>query len=354
MSKTDIAFRDNEIAAIMPHYPVGPVVFTRPCSGTANAGVVVVTREGQFFLKRRNPRYCDAAAIAYDHHVLKALVRAGLPCPRVINTIPGSRWLEHDGQVYELFEFIDGTVLHTPDDAQLAAAGDILARLHQVTEALSPPGSKGFGRLWDPLRALQMLEPFIARAVNGDTGSLGAHDRDQAAAQLGALAAQLRQIATDLPDSEYAALPHAVIHGDWHPANVKYSGATIAGIFDFDWVDRQPRRVDVADGLLFFCGLRHSVGGSGDIWTLTEAPTLQIDRMRTFMAGYAAHIRPTAAEAEALPDLMAARWIYARIDAAVRKVDVDDQVRFILRDVLAPLQWLAEHRAVISAEGWWA
>ncbi len=353
MSKTDIELTDREIAAIMPHYPVGPVVFTRPCGGTANAGVAVITQQGQFFLKRRNPRYCRPEAIVHDHHVVKALIRAGLPCPRAIKTIPGSRWLEHEGRIYEMFEFVDGDVVETPSGPQLVAAGEMLARLHQATEMLQPPGAKDFGRLWDPVQALELLRPFLERVNAGRLGSLAELTPETAQAQLNALASELEAVARALPDSAYCALPTAVIHGDWHPANIKFSGDTVTGIFDFDWFDRQPRMVDVADGMLFFCGVRPHVDGPGDIWSLTGTPELQLDRMRAFMQGYGSRIRPAAEELQALPDLMAIRWIYARVDAADRKIEQPDQVRFILRDVLSPLQWIAERRGKLAEVGWW-
>ncbi|HCU37329.1 MAG TPA: hypothetical protein DGT21_18425 [Armatimonadetes bacterium] len=176
---------------------------------------------------------------------------------------------------------------------------------------------------------------------------------ETAQAQLSALASELERVARALPDSAYCALPTAVIHGDWHPANIKFSGDTVTGIFDFDWFDRQPRMVDVADGMLFFCGVRPHVDGPGDIWSLTGTPELRLDRMRAFMQGYGSRIRPTAEELQALPDLMAVRWIYARVDAADRKIEQPDQVRFILRDVLSPLQWIAEHRGKLAEVGWW-
>ncbi len=353
MSKTDIELTEREIAAIMPHYPVGPVVFTRPCGGTANAGVAVITQQGQFFLKRRNPRYCKPEAIIYDHHVVKSLARAGLPCPRVIRTIPGSRWLEHEGHIYEMFEFVDGDVVETPTEPQLVAAGEMLARLHQTTEMLQPPGAKAFGRFWGPARALGLLRPFVDRVTAGRLGSLSGVTPETAQAQFQALVSEVERVARALPDSAYAALPHAVIHGDWHPANIKFRGATVSGIFDFDWFDRQPRMVDVADGMLFFCGVRPHVEGTGDIWSLTRTPELQLDRMRAFMTGYGSRIRPAAGELQALPELMAVRWVYARADAADRKIDEVDQVRFILRDVLSPLEWIAEHRVRLAEAGWW-
>ena len=354
MSRTDTNLRQDEIALVTPHFTVGRVLFSRPAGGTANASAVVVTASGQYVLKRRNPRYCDPAQLVYDHHVLSAVCAAGLPAPEVVKTRSGSRWLEHEGRIYELYRFIEGTTEAHPDEDQLGAAGDMLGCFHRATEHLAPPGGKQLGRLWDPRKAADLLRPLQTRAMDGHLGSLLDNSATEATERIELLLASLQQIGMSLADETYWSLPQTIIHADWHPANVKYQRTQIAGIFDFDWVDRQPRMVDVADGLLWFAGERPRVQGSGDIWTLTETPLLTWERMQRFMRAYATHYPPSAEELAALPDLMAARWIYSRVDAADRKVPEADQIRFLLRDVEAPLSWLDQHRSELAAPQWWS
>ncbi len=353
MSKTDINLRDDEVAAVMPHFRVGPVLFTRPCGGTANAGLIVTTPAGQYFLRRRNPRYSDPQQLAYDHHVLTALYRRGLPVPKTMLTKSGSRWVEHDGCIYELYGFIEGACVVNPDPAQIADAGAVLARFHAAGVDLRPPGKKPFGRFWGPQVAVTMLERLLERTGAGDVGSLRAMSADEALQVLEYLMAQARSVEDHVPDAVYWALPQTIIHGDWHPANLKFGGARVTGIFDFDWVDRQPRMVDIADGLLYLCGIRRVTDERADIWTLTETPKLDWPRMRTFLHSYAGVHPPTDAELAALPYLMSVRWIYSRVDAADRKIPEPDQLRFVLRDVTSPLLWVAENRNELSKDGWW-
>jgi Ser/Thr protein kinase RdoA (MazF antagonist) len=141
-----------------------------------------------------------------------------------------------------------------------------------------------------------------------------------------------------LPDDAYWSLPQAVVQGDYHPANLKFRGAKVAGVFDWDWASRQPRMVDVADGLLFFCGVRRAPLVAGDIWSLTAAFEIDQDRVSRFLAGYTARVRPSEAELRALPDLMRCRWLYCRVDAARRKVDEGRRVEFMTRSLHLPLR----------------
>jgi homoserine kinase type II len=353
MTKADTHLRQDEIALVMPHYTLGRLLFSRPAGGTANASAVVVTASGQYVLKRRNPRYCDPAQLVYDHHVLSAVRAAGLPAPEVVKTRSGSRWLEHDGRIYELYRFIEGTTEAHPDEDQLSAAGDMLAQFHRATERLAPPGGKQLGRLWNPRKAADLLRPLQTRAMDGHLGSLLDNSATEATERIELLLASLQQIRMRLTDETYWRLPQTIIHADWHPANVKYQGTQIVGIFDFDWVDRQPRMVDVADGMLYFAGTRPTAGDGSDIWRLTEAPLLERQRMQTFMHAYASRQPLTAQELAALPDLMAVRWVYSRVDAADRKIVEEDQLRFLLRQIEQPLQWLAQHHNDMQDGVWW-
>lgn len=354
MKKTDISLRKNEIAAVMPHFNVGHILFVRPCGGTANASNIVVTRAGQFFLKRRNCRYSSPENLAYDHFVMRELQRHGLPVPKLVRTVTGSRWVEYQGHVYELYHAIErGTTPNVIDDLQITVAGEMLAHFHVATENIAPPGNKAFGRFWDPKNALKLLRPLTKRAQAGNVGTLEGMQATEAAAILQALEREIVEIEEAVSDDVYEALHHTIIHGDWHPANLKFDGSVIVGIFDFDWVDYQPRMVDVADGLLYTCGIRPPVDGPGDIWSLTATPELQMSRMRNFVAAYARACPPDVTEITALPGLMAARWIYSRVDAADRKIKPEDQIRFVLREVMAPLEWLRKNRGELTTYGWW-
>ncbi|MFP3903139.1 MAG: phosphotransferase [Armatimonadota bacterium] len=344
MSATDTRLNQEEIDAVMPHWGVGPVLFTRPAGGTANASVIVVTRGGQFVLKRRNPRYCGPGEREYDHHVMHRLHRGGLPVPKVIHTRSDSRWVQYRDNTYELFEFIEGTTHIARNDAQVAEAGALLAKFHRATEALDPPGEKHFGRFWDPADARGLLERFIRQAHNEGNN---ASTPPNAVEALEELITVCEDVAQDVPDSIYWDLPSPIIHGDWHPWNVSWNDDRIAGIFDFDWVDRQPRLVDIADGLLYFCPLTEDLSDSPDIWQLSQAFEPDVHRIGVFLGAYDRLETLTDRELKLLPHFARIRWIYSRVDAADRKVEPENQLHFILRDVFVPLKWLDTHTSFL-------
>ena len=111
----------------------------------------------------------------------------------------------------------------------------------------------------------------------------------------------------------------------------------MVGVFDWDWASSQPRMVDVADGLLFFCGVRRGALVAGDIWSLTEAFSIDESRVEGFLEGYSSDLRLTSEELRALPDLMRCRWLYCRADAARRKVAPERAAEFVARELDLPL-----------------
>lgn len=340
-TSTNTRMTDKEARAVLETWHLKPV-FTRPAGGTANASLIIVGSRGQFVLRRRNPRYADPQQLAYDHSVIHGLAKAGLPVPKIVRSPAGSRWVEHDGHIYELFEFIEGVPAEPENRQEIEEAGATLARLHLATERLQPSGKKEWPRYFDPKVSLKALMETGGRvapeAPEGETiAFLIAH-------------AELAERA--LPDKAYWALPQAIIHGDWHPANLRFRDHRIVGIFDFDWVGRQPRMVDVTDGLLFFGSRRERAIDGGDIWSLTQSFEPVWELMQAFMQAYRAHVELTREELAALPALMRQRGLYNRVDAMVRKVPEQDQVRFLVTGIRGVFEWIGQNEARLGGDKW--
>lgn len=332
----------SEAAAVLRHYNVGRLMFLRGGGGTANAAVIAVTARGEVFLKRRNPRYASRGQLVYDHAVMRHLARAGLPVTPAMRSLSGSRWLELGGSVYEVFPLVTGSEHKEGDPEQLAAAGRVLGQWHTATADLQPPGNKPLTRLHDPRNSLRGLR-WAREQVRATGGDMSAERRLQD------LIAVAEHLLARFPDDVYWSLPQCVVHGDYHPANLKFEGSEVAGVFDFDWVGRQPRLVDVADALIYFCGVRVRPVDPGDIRTLTQAFRLDRGRVTAVGAGYGAHIRLTAPELRALPDFIRARWLFSRVDPMERKIPDDERIAYLLEAIEEPLaeidaaaQWLVE------------
>ena len=341
---------DKEIAKLLAAWPVGRFLLTRRQSGTANPATIAVTEEGQFFLKRRNPRYCDPGQLLYDHSVIKHLARAGLPVTEPIRTTEGSRWFNQAGMIYELSPLVEGDQ-HTPGDLdQIAAAGALLARLHEVTEDFEPEGEKPWGRFFTP--ADRLAEIAEARELLAAGGEIGEFSPEEAAQTLDYLEAQARAVMRRTPDERYWALPQVIVHGDYQQGNIKFQGAEVVGLFDFDWVSRQPRLIDITDGLMFLSGYRREAMDPGDIYSLTQSFEFCWRRMRSFLHPYLALHELTAEEWACLCDLMRGRWLYSRLEQMHRKIRTEDKLIFLLPGVTGPLEWLDENEAMLGSGDW--
>ncbi len=341
----------QEAEKVLRYWRLKPL-FTRPAGGTANASLTVVGVRGQYVLRRRNPRYCAPGQLAYDHSVLHGLAQAGLPVPRVVRAASGSRWVEHGGHIYELYHYIDGAPFNPQDLNEVAAAGAMLARFHRAAERIEPRGQKDWPRYFDPKSSLKALKEAKRQLRGPAPGDLGPFAASDVAEVLERLSAEARACERRLPDKAYWALPLTIIHGDWHPANLRFADHRVAGIFDFDWVGRQPRMVDVADGLLFFGSVRKEILDGGDIWSLTQPLHPDWGRMQVFMDAYRGHMPLEPAELLALPDLLRQRALYNRTDPMTRKVPQDRKLAFLAAgQVPELLNWIADHEEQLQ-RGW--
>jgi len=359
MPLTDISLTLDEANRVLAQWDLS---VTRgeltPGSGTANASVILLTPHGKLLLKRRNPRYSKEDWVRFDHSLMEHLHTREMPTPLGLPTKQGKRWARVHGHVYELYPFIEGDEHTEGDLEQIASAGELLARFQAATADFAPPCEKRWERYHSPSR---IVEPFRSPLPSGALAL-----RPEARETLEVAVRTAGELLERLPDDAYWALPQTIVHGDYHPANLKFRDDRVVGVFDLDWCTRQPRMVDLADGLLFFCGRRSEPTIAGDIWSLTQGFEMDEGLVRAFGAGYASPVTggqsfrpggmtvpgtpafPTAAELRALPDLMRCRWLYCRVDAMQRKVPRERQVEFLLRDLLPPLRWLDDNESRIA------
>lgn len=329
----------RQTARLLQNWNVGKLLFMRPGPGTASPAIIVTTPRGQFFLKQRSPRYSAPEWVAYDHAVMKHLARRGLPVTPAVSTPEKSRWVTRKERVFELYPWIEGDSYDPDNPQQISAAGELLARFHQATEGFSPSGRKDLPRLFDPRDRL--AEIAEAQELLDQSMSTGETDPEKAREVLDYLQAQVEAILQRLPDERYWALPQVIVHADYHPANMKFGDAEIVGLFDFDWVSRQARLKDVADGLLFFAPRRCPPGA--DLVSLTQTPQFDVETMCRFMEPYLQRQPLTGEEGACLGDLLRERWLYVRLDAMHRKVPREKKLEFLLPGVEEPLRWLEEN-----------
>ena len=332
------AIAPAELADVLAAYDIGPLHSPpSPGSGTANASLVLETASGRFFLKRRNPKYAQPEFVRFDHRLMEHLHPYGIGTPLAFPTVLGSRWLEREGAVYELFPYQAGEPHDRHSRAQLAEAGRSLAAFHGAARLFEPPPGKAWPRYHDPrlIRAgvetlAQTLETRLSRADH-------AYLQDQ-----------VGRLECEYPEERYQALPKLVVHGDYHPGNLKFLSDRVSGVFDLDWATLQPRLLDLADGVFLFAGERDSDIDPADIVSLTQTWRPSVERTQDFLDAYQETEAASQEEWDALSLAVRARWIYCRI-AGRLKLPEERQAGYVVEGLLEPLRALD----ALDRTSWW-
>ena len=300
--------------------------------GTAAPKVIVEAEGRRFLLRRRRPRWSEPQVVSNDHGVIAAVVGAGLPAVLPERTRDGQTWAHVGDAAYELFPFVAGlSPFRQGDGAQIASAGESLARFHRATCAAQPPGAKA----WPREHEMSALAPVLAEAIAASSAT------PIVAAAAREMLASARRLVHLLGADLVHSLPQAIIHGDYTPANVLFRGDAVGGIFDFDWVSRQARLIDVGEALQFFAFRRREGIDPNDIWSLVQTWEPDSDGADAFLDAYGSVWPLTPAEERALPLFMRETWLGIRI-RAMRKVPAEQRLRILTDGAQPPLRWLEE------------
>ena len=224
----------------------------------------VRTTSGDFVLKVAHPSD-SVRHIALQTAALQHAGRAGMPVQRVIPTSRGHHSVDADHRVARVLSWLPGDLMRAPADPdRIAAIGSALARLASALRTFDHPGG-GRTFAWD-------LQSF---------GRLD-HPFDGVSERFAAL--------------DLAALPHQVIHNDFHPGNLLVDAddpGWVTGILDFGDALFAPRVQDLAVALAYL------VPEEGDPGETIGA----------FVAGYGTVTPLETAEQDALATLVAARLV---------------------------------------------
>jgi homoserine kinase type II len=319
----------EEIQAVLRYYDVGTLrTEPEPGGGTANSSLKITTEAGAFFLKRRNPRYSQESFVAFDHAFMEHMAPFRIGTPLAVKTREGKRWLRLNENVYELFPYQPGGPHNRHSPAQIAAAGRSLAAFHRAARLFVPPPGKEWPRYHSPQQVREGIEEMMPELKQ----RLSSEDLEY-------LIEQVTLIETGCTDEMYHSLPKLVVHGDYHPANIKFLNDSVSGIFDLDWATFQPRLLDVADGIIFFAGERASDLDSGNIYSLTQTWAPSVSRTALFMKAYLAEETLDTRELALLPIFIRTRWLHCRVNGRI-KVAPEHRLEYFLADLLPPLRAL--------------
>jgi Ser/Thr protein kinase RdoA (MazF antagonist) len=203
------------------------------------------TVDGDVYLKRQPPMGRDHSQVEWQHALENHLADRGVPAARALGLAElAGLWYEvHAPAAGE--DVYSGVDTWDPfgEDAHVAAAGRMLARLHAAGDDFpdrTPQRQAGFvvqlGAVArepaDALRRIARRRPAVADYLEGR----GWEDAVEAA--YAALFGRLRPL--------LEALPERPLHGDWQTNNLLFYGDEVAGIIDFHQADYGPRVLDLA------------------------------------------------------------------------------------------------------------
>lgn len=336
-----------EIQSVLNHYPVGELVdFQRNERGYVNTSFVIqIERRGErekYFL-RRYKTGVSIEEIQFEHSIIQHLLanEFKIVAP-VIKTTAGETFIckgQDTPIYYALFKFLSGEDRYTwinpkCSPAELNSAAAALAQFHQAVSDLIPHGSK--------------KEPKILELL----GSIPAHlEACLASRNQVALNSYLKRYATlitrnvqwtqsELEKLKCQVCPQIVIHCDYHPGNLQFTGEQVSALFDFDWSKIDARCFDVGLAMFYFFVS----------WDADQNGRLDIEGAELFLKSYQAAFDDTAGigplsalELSCLPAMITAGNLYvfnwALLDIAHKLVDPVEYLVY-LQHAVSTIQWL--------------
>jgi Ser/Thr protein kinase RdoA (MazF antagonist) len=255
------------------------------------------TARGEVYLKRQPPMGRARSQVEWQHRLTNHLADRGVPAALALGL------LERDGLWYELHEPAAGTDVYEGadswdpfgSDAHVAAAGRMLARLHEAGADFldrTPQPQVGFvvqlGMVaHEPVEAVERLA--AARPAVADHLASREWKRPVEAAYAEPFA-RLRPLLGDLPPRP--------LHGDWQTNNLFFSGDDVAGIIDFHQADYAPRVLDLAVAVERNCFFWNRISAGDDgAFDLRQAELLATT--------YAAETPLEPAERQSFADVLA-------------------------------------------------
>ncbi len=264
---TDIS--DTELTAFLARYDLGaPLAFKGIAEGVENSNFLLETDKGRFFLTvyERRVRRDD---LPFFLGFLQYLQRAGFPSAGPVPDREGHLLGAVRGKPAAIVSFLTGLSVRRPNADHCREAGEGLAWLHEAGAGfegrrVNDLGHKAWAGMFDSLHAAaDDLKPGLAAVIDGD----------------------LTQVAEAWPE----ALPEGLIHADYFPDNVFFSGGRFAAAFDF----------------YFACwdALAYDIGVALNAWCFEPDGSFNVTSARAFVAGYERRRKLSVEEKAALPVL---------------------------------------------------
>lgn len=261
----------EQIRDVLAAYAVDPVLVRPIGAGLINRTCLVTDRNGtSYILQSVNRKFPPELNLDIDA-ATRHLEQSGLLTPRLLQNRRGMVFLQQDGQVWRLFNHIDGNVHESPDRPEMAgAAGAMLGRMHaalaRFDHELKAPLPPAHDTMCHTLHLKNTLERKSGHARYARIKSLGE-----------SILANLEQVPA-LP-----AVDTRMVHGDPKISNFIFTADNreVKCMVDFDTLNRMPVYLEIGDALRSWCN------PSGED---TVDGYFSMAHCRPALEGYAGHI----------------------------------------------------------------
>ena len=319
-----------DIERVLSHYSLGELVSAQRVErGYINEHWIVRTDRGRYFLKRRHPTLSHLDVVLAQHALLKWLNETGFPAPSTQPTSADQTYLELQGRLYEIQEYLEGSPYDHERQEHMQEAARVLGVYHVSVQGFDPPALRKTIDLYSP----SIARTALANLIETWTPATGS--------KLLTIVRELETHTADLEDrfARHINLPHVVIHGDYYAGNLLFDGDRIVGVVDFDKAQCQPRVVELAEALIYFASPH-----PGNLIHLVYPGVLQWKQFELFSEGYARTVDTTEMEALALPDYVRCIWLQISLQRLLEKGYQRDTAPESLQEVLELASWAQENR----------
>ena len=342
---------EGEIKAILNHYRLGRLVsFERNERGFVNTSFALETEMNgarrKYFL-RRYKRGTSEDEIKFEHSILQHLLAKDFKwVAPVIAAASGETYVRHrlaEGiaeDYYAIFEFLSGEDRYTWFDPhcsqqEIAAAANVLAQFHQAVRDLKPQDRKSEAKIFDLLATLQGN-----LAVSSSLGS-DAQVENYLHENATCILDHVGRTLSALQETQCQDCPQIVIHCDFHPGNLQFTGSQVSALFDFDWSKIDLRSFDLGLALFYFFASWKEADGR-----------LRLEGIRLFLDSYQSTLSAgdgvgalTRAELRCLPAMVQAGNLYvlnwALLDYANKAINPAEYLVYI-RHCVNTIRWLEQ------------
>jgi len=199
----------NQLESFLENYTLGTLrSFQGISDGIENTNYFVSTTEGEYVLTLFET--LTAEELPFFLNLMAFLAKNGVPSACPLADKQGAYLRVLNGKPAALVQRLSGRGVVNPNEAQCAALGQMLGKLHRVGQGFQAQRKNSRGADWWPEAAAKVME------------KLSADEQQQLQNEMAYQASQ-----------SCDGLPHGVIHADLFCDNALFDGDHLTGIIDF-------------------------------------------------------------------------------------------------------------------------